>query len=272
MNRIVDFDKKRIAFIGNSFTFFGKCVNANTFDGVDNGYFYQLARSLGERVTVTNFTWGGASFWHKGDGFADRALYEKLKELHPAYYNNPQGLPLDEFYRQDVVVLQQSGDRIEQTYDDASLIMALFPPTVCFGFYVTTYDSFHDFTPTFDAARRVRDSGGAYIPLGHLINDIVKGNLSDSLNFEYDKNSFIVCREHDKFHPNTLTGYLTALCVYYAFSGNSLKEADVSFVEPMGDDFYSLGKTNHGQILADKDEMRALALIVQEYCEKYNQK
>ena len=34
------FDKKRIAFVGNSFTFFGKCVRTSTFDGADNGYFY----------------------------------------------------------------------------------------------------------------------------------------------------------------------------------------------------------------------------------------
>ena len=66
------FDKKRIAFVGNSFTFYGKCVNVNAFDGLDDGYFYQLARSLGDDVTVTNFTWGGASFWHKGSGFAQR--------------------------------------------------------------------------------------------------------------------------------------------------------------------------------------------------------
>ena len=78
---IQSFDKKKIIFIGNSFTFFGKCVNVKTFDEVDDGYFYKLAQSFGEDVTVTNFTWGGASFWHKGDGFASRMLYEKLKEL-----------------------------------------------------------------------------------------------------------------------------------------------------------------------------------------------
>ena len=89
------FDKKRIAFVGNSFTFFGKCVDPNAFDKIDNGYFYSLAKSFGDDVTVTNFTWGGASLWHKGEGFAERALYEKMKELHPAYYNNPQGLPLE---------------------------------------------------------------------------------------------------------------------------------------------------------------------------------
>ena len=271
MSELFKADKKRIAFVGNSFTFFGNCVNVNTFDSVDDGYFYKLARSFGDDVTVTNFTWGGASFLHKGDGYADRALYKKIKELHPAYYNNPQREPIDSFYCQDFVVLQQSGDRIEQTYEDARLIMELFMPETRFGFYITTYDAFHDFEPSFYAAQKIRDDGGVYIPLGHLINDIIQGGLKDLLNFDYDKNSFIVCREHDKFHPNTLTGYLTALCVYYAFFGKSLKGADNSFVEKMNEvEFYALEKTNHGQILADRNEMEALAFCVEKYCEKYN--
>ena len=272
MNKLSSLDKKRVAFIGNSFTFFGKCVNVSTFDGLDDGYFYRVAQSLGDDVTVTNFTWGGASFLHKGDGFAERSLYKKLKECHPAYYNNPQGLELDDFYLQDLVVLQQSGDRIEQTFDDAKLIMELFSPNTKFGFYITTYDAFHGFEPSFEAARKVRDNGGAYIPLGHLVDDIINGKLSDVLGLEYDKNSFIVCREHDKFHPNTLTGYLTALCVYSAFSCKSVVDADSSFVEKTDEvEFYSLGQTNHEEILSNKEEMRTLALQVEAYCKKYNE-
>lgn len=271
MNKFDSFDKKKIAFIGNSFTFFGKCVNVNTFDGIDDGYFYKLACSFYDDVTVTNFTWGGASFLHKGEGYAERALYTKIKELHPAYYNNPQGLPLDEFYCQDAVVLQQSGDSIEQTYEDAKLIMNLFPPHTRFGFYITTYDAFHNFEPSFEAAKKIKADGGVYIPLGHLIDDIIHGDAGDSLNLEYDKNSFVVCRQHDRFHPNTLTGYLTALCVYYAFCGKHLENIDYSYVDPMPkDEFYSLGDSNHAKILADKNEMYRLSLLAREYCEKYN--
>lgn len=270
---IQSFDKKKIIFIGNSFTFFGKCVNVKTFDEVDDGYFYKLAQSFGEDVTVTNFTWGGASFWHKGDGFASRMLYEKLKELHPAYYNNPQGLPLDSFYMQDIAVLQQSGDRIKETYEDARLIMELFPPETVFGFYITTYDAFHNFEPSFEAAQKIRDEhNGVYIPLGHMVDSLIKGEalLKDSL-LEYTKNSFIVCRENDKFHPNTLTGYLTALCVYSAFTQKEVFSADHSFVTEMNrEEFYSLGDTNHPEIIASDREMLALKHLVYEYCKKYN--
>lgn len=266
------FDKKRVAFLGNSFTFFGKCVNVDSFDSIDNGYFCKLAKSLGDDVTVTNFTWGGASFWHKGDGFAQRAIYEKIKELHPAYYNNPQGLLLDDFYCQDAVILQQSGDRIEQTYEDASLIMALFPPQTKFGFYITTYDAFHSFEPSFASARKIRDDGGVYIPLGHLVDDIINGRAYVlQSEFEYNKNSFVVCKEHDKFHPNTLTGYLTAACVYCSFTQKDIINAEHSFVTVMDkSEFYTLDKSNHDSIIASDKEMNALKALVKEYCEKYN--
>ena len=268
------FDKKRIAFVGNSFTFYGKCVNVNAFDGLDDGYFYQLARSLGDDVTVTNFTWGGASFWHKGSGFAQRMLYEKMKELHPAYYNNPEGLPVEDFYRQDAVVLQQSGDRIKETYEDARLIMSLFAPETVFGFYITTYDAFHDFEPSFEAAERIRDGGGVYIPLGHMVNDIIKGNatVKDS-EFEYNKNSFIVCKEGDGFHPNTLTGYLTALTVYYAFTERDITDAAYDFACALDKEkHYTLGETNHGEILCSDKELRSLKEQVMLYCRRYNAK
>ena len=266
------FDKKKIAFVGNSFTFFGKCVQPDGFDSVDHGYFYSLAKAFGDDVIVTNFTWGGASLWHKGEGFAQRALYEKMIELHPAYYNNPQGLELDDFYRQDAVVLQQSGDRIEQTYEDAMLIANLFPPKTKFGFYVTTYDAFHNFEPSIEAAKRIKENGGAYIPLGHLVDDIICGRAESFGGFlEYDKNSFIVCRENDKFHPNTLTGYITALCVYASFTQRDMSDADHSFVREMeSESFYTLGESNHAEIISSDREMRAIKSLVSDYCKKYN--
>ena len=271
MSLFNNFNKRKIAFVGNSFTFFGGCVNADAFNSIDNGYFYLLARSFGDDVTVTNFTWGGASLLHKGEGIAQRALYERMIELHPAYYNNPEGLELDEFYRQDAVVLQQSGDNVKETYEDASLIMSLFAPETKFGFYVTTYDAFHSFEPSFEAARRIRDGGGVYIPLGHLVDDIINGRVEGFGGLlEYSKNSFVVCREHDRFHPNTLTGYLTALATYCAFTQSDISDADYSFVKPMNSEFYTLGESNHEKIISSSNEMKALLSLVDRYCKGYN--
>jgi hypothetical protein len=194
-----------------------------------------------------------------------------MKELHPAYYNNPDGLEIEDFYRQDAVVLQQSGDCIAQTYEDAQLIMSLFTPETKFGFYITTYDAFHSFTPSFEAASKIRDAGGVYIPLGHMIDDIIKDKANDfSGRLDYDKNSFVVCREHDKFHPNTLTGYLTALSTYCAFTQRDMSGAEHSFVKAMGEEFYTLGESNHEAIIASNNEMSALKALTLKYCKEYN--
>ena len=270
----LNLDKKRIAFVGNSFTFYGGCVRGSKFNELDDGFFYKLARSFGDELTVTNFTWGGASLWHKGDSFAERALYTKMLELHPAFYNNPQGLELDDFYRQDVVIFQQSGDRIAETYEDAMLIASLFSPETQFGFYITTYDAFHNFEPSFEAARKIRESGGVYIPLGHMVDDIIKERAESFCGkLEYNKNSFVVCREHDGFHPNTLTGYLTALSTYCALTERKIEEienAEHSFVALMGDDQYTKGESNYAEILSSSNEMKALKALAFEYVKKYN--
>lgn len=267
-------NNKKIAFIGNSFTFYGGCVRGSKFNELDDGYFYKLAQSFGDNVTVTNFTWGGASFLHKGNFFAERALYTKMKELHPAYYNNPEGLPLDDFYRQDVVIFQQSGDRIAETYEDAMLIAELFPRETRFGFYITTYDAFHSFEPSFEAASKIRNNGGAYIPLGHLVDDLINQRAEISAGtYEFNKNSFVVCREHDSFHPNTLTGYLTALSVYCALTDRDIAEienADYSFVRLMDEEQYSKGESNYASLLASDFDMRILKRLVFEYVKKYN--
>ena len=82
---------------------------------------------------------------------------------------------------------------------------------------------------------------------------------------------FFLKKTNDTFHPNTLTGYITALCVYCAFFGNSIDNIDVSFVKEMRDEFYTLGNSNYAKILANKDEMKAIALQVEAYCKKYNE-
>ena len=56
----------KIIFIGNSFTYYGKCVleKGQSVYGLDKrandkGYFYQVCKANGLEVSVTNFTFGG---------------------------------------------------------------------------------------------------------------------------------------------------------------------------------------------------------------------
>ena len=69
-NSIVSLDGKRVIFIGNSFVYYGQAVLEKssteypTLDGRRNeeGFFYQLCRANGERVSVTNRTFGAHRF------------------------------------------------------------------------------------------------------------------------------------------------------------------------------------------------------------------
>ena len=104
-----------------------------------------------------------------------------------------------------------------------------------------------------------------------MIDDIIKDRAKDfSGTLDYDKNSFVVCREHDKFHPNTLTGYLTALCTYFAFTQKDVSLAEHGFVKAMSNEFYTLGESDHEQIIASAEDMKALKILVVDYCKKYN--
>lgn len=270
----VSLDGSRVMFVGNSFTYYGECVSKSTTNQIDKGYFYQIAKNFGDNVTVINFTYGGASLWHNASGgLADPCLYTEMKSLHPNYYNNPDGNVMDSFYDQDYVILQQSGDNISSTYADAKAIMALFPPETTFCFYVTTHDLSSNHTYTIKAAEKLKDEGVIYIPLGHMVYNIWTGSekIAGS-SLIYNKNSFIVKRtSSDGYHPNYLTGYLTALMTYCAITKNPADGADCKFVNTEKTLYiYENATTNFDQILTSEPDMKALQALINKYIINYN--
>ncbi len=273
-NSSVSLDGSRVMFVGNSFTYYGECVSKSTTNQVDKGYFYQIAKNFGDNLTVINFTYGGASLWHNASGgLADPCLYTEMKSLHPNYYNNPDGKALDSFYDQDYVILQQSGDNISSTYADAKAIMALFPPETKFCFYVTTHDLSSNHTYTIKAAEKLRDEGVIYIPLGHMVYNIWTGNEKIAgTSLIYNKNSFIVKKtSSDGYHPNYLTGYLTALMTYCAITKNTANGADCKFVNTEKTFYtYENATSNFDQILTSEPDMKALQALINKYIEYYN--
>ncbi|MBQ9080083.1 MAG: hypothetical protein IJY27_03325 [Clostridia bacterium] len=266
----------RVMFIGNSFTYYGRCCGSkenNPLGGIDKGYFYQVAKSYGDNVTVTNFTVGGASLWHKNNKVAEPALYEELIEKYPNYYQNLKGMPIDDIYDQDHVILQQAGSNISTTYSDAKAIMSLFPPETKFYFYITTHDLSSNHTPTLSAAQKMKREGtAAYIPLGHMVYSVWSGEEKiPSSSIEYNKYSFVVNRSSsDGYHPNYLTGYLTALMTYCTITGQSAQGADYSFVSMDDKTHYTNGTTNFKSVLESAAEMAAWQKLTDEYIAKYN--
>lgn len=263
-------DGKSVLFVGNSFTFFGDCVLRTTRNGLDNGYFYRVAESYGDHVTVTNCTYGGYSFYHiPWQKYAGKELLTLILALHPNHYGNKDSAEIDPFYLQDYVVLQQSGMPIPETYDDARAIMALFPPETQFLFYVTTHDVFGNLEPTLAAAEALRSEGVGYIPLGQMLNDVWNGKaLVPGATLPMNKNSFIIDGK-DQYHPNCLTGLLTAIMTYCTITGAKATLDDTSFVSTELTHYFN-GPTNFPEILASKETMRGLCALVDRYIAEYN--
>ena len=265
---IISLNKKRVMFVGNSFTCWDSCVNSqNSGKSGDNGYFFQVAKSFGDNVLVTNYTFPNYYLSASNDG-----AYERMLAEHPYYYNNPNNKSMDPFYKQDYVILQQYGSNISSTLTDARKIMALFPPETKFCFYVTTNDVEKNRTSNLGAAKLLRDRYDViYLPVGHIAYDLWQHTVTiPDTKLQYSRNTFIVARtSSDGFHPNFLTGYITALMIYCAITGNSAVGADWSFVSTSMRD-YILDTSNFDKVLASETDMLGIQKLIDEYIAKYN--
>ena len=63
---------KSILFIGDSFVYYGKVVlDGSPSRYEDQGYFYQLCKSVGAQVSVTNWTYGGKGISYIYENYMD---------------------------------------------------------------------------------------------------------------------------------------------------------------------------------------------------------
>lgn len=75
----------------------------------------------------------------------------------------------------------------------------------------------------------------------------------------------------DGYHPNYLTGYLTALMTYCAITGNSAHGADFKFVNTEKTYYtYENATSNFDQILSSWPDMKALQALINKYIGNYN--
>lgn len=265
---------KKILFAGNSLTFYGRVViekNGRPTD--EKGIFETLCESFGDKVSVTNFTFGGAGFIDGrksplADGFpedsAQYGIYQLMLAYHPDCYANADGKPMDDFYAQDYVVLQQRGAAIAESYEQAKKIAALFPPTTRFAFLVTHYDARYS---TYVSEKESLRDGWIIINSGELVRDLYEHTI-EPLRYDYKKADFVITK--DNVHPNYLTGYLKALGTYCALTGKSGVGADYSFISRSTELYNSPEDTQFPAVLEDTEEMLRLQKLLDEYLKKAN--
>ena len=287
------FEGKRVLVVGNSLTYYGGAVlhksqsylSQASREG-DHGFFFQLGLSNDIVFSVTNWTFGGHTI---GDIFLGNCVADRGcdGEDHLAYLT-------DRDY--DYVVLQQgqAGREVDMS-EVVKYVKAAFEPTnpnvqiVVLGTtsnYRTDYTSNALIVPYF--AKAERESGIIVADWGRLATDLMNGVVQvENSQFEYNKNSFIVnwSGGSDGYHPNMLSGYLTAVFMYCVITGESAYGQDYEFalntrvngglnVDEFIAKFYTYDNpdteadervTNFADILACESEIRGIQKLIDQY-------
>lgn len=212
-----------VIFIGNSFIYYGNCV----IDGMrseDKGYFYQLAKSNGENVSVYNYTYGG----------------KNLKYIYENHLSKESEGFLSQF---DVVFVSEAGENNPNILSDIEKIQALFPSAqLCYLCHEYTYKANH--THIISALPKMREMGIPVADWGGLVykiwNSLVDVPSSEAY---YTRQTFIKDNKGhingkssvgegkmgDNHHQNPLSGYICALMAYCTVTGRPALGQSYSF-------------------------------------------
>ena len=274
-------DGKRVIFIGNSHTYYGKTVidksgTTQEARSKDKGMFYQLCKLNGADVTVTNWTFASHNLIHT---FGECTKCSGIKD-HAAYLINR---------KYDYVVIQEgsSSGTPESFLSICGTVINFFKeanPDVKFILTISTrvVDGNYKWL---SAVEELQNKHGVIISdLGHMVWDIVNGKTAvPGSQMTYNKNSFIISKSSsDGYHPNLLTGYLTALFAYCAITGESAvgqpylfaTDSDINSafsVSSFIKSYYTYNtSTNFQTILKSKSEMEGLQKLVDEYLKASN--
>ncbi len=277
-------NNKKILFIGNSFTYYGKCVLEKTTAILtqkersnDKGYFYQLCKEKGADVEVTNWTFGnhglvslfgGSCSANRGCDGTDHASY-----LTDRYF--------------DYVVIQPGIRQDGEFINRMRKVMKLFKdanPNV--KFILMLYSKLYNKNniQIIESAKVLEAEDGVLIAdCGRMITDIIDGRVDVPGAEEiYNKNSFIVQKSIvDGYHPNMLVGYLTSIWIYCIITGESAAGQPYSFAtdtsvnrafdtEKFIEKYYTYGEsvTNFDRILKSGGEILALQRLTDRYIEE----
>lgn len=273
---VTPLDGKRVMFAGNSMLYYGEVViNTNGSPTSKKGIFEKVAESFGDKVAVTNFTYGSAGFFDgrskaSTDGLpanmSNYGIYQLMTTLHPNYYGNPDGKTMDSFYDQDFVIFQQRGAHVADTYAQLGKLAKLFPPKTKFAVMITHYD-IAEKANNLAALKKTQADGWIILPWGELVSDLWNGKVS-GMGYKYTRRDFVITKDNQ--HPNYLTGYIEALMTYCALTGNSAVGADYSFVSrSLG--YYTGGaaETQFVTVLGDTAEMERLQKLTDERLAAY---
>lgn len=276
-------DGKKFIFIGNSYTFYGKCVlekkttnQSQEERSHDQGYFYQIAKENGADIEVTNWTYGNHCL---EDTFGGSCAADRGCDGH----DHTADLVDRNF---DYVMFQESSKRIENFLESVDTIMALFReanPNVKFfclvplRLYELDTDECRNVLKNLKA---VEEKGVTIVDWGRLVYDVYTGTTAvPGSTMTYDRHSFVISQSAtDGHHQNMLAGYITAQMTWcavtgdaaegqeYRFTGNPSVNAAFDF-DAYIEKYYSYGgvTTNFDKVLKSKTEVTGFQKLIDKY-------
>ena len=276
-------DGKKVIFIGNSHTYYGKTVlekkqSVLTQEARSNdmGYFYQICKNNGAEVAVTNWTFGNHTFT---DLFEECSADRGCNGVDHFSYLTDLSF--------DYVIMQQGTSDIstDAFIDKCNMVMGVFRdanPDVKFVFLVAR--RVHEKNLKWLSGLKALDEQGVTIvDWGRLVDDVIKGKAEvPGATLKYNQNSFIVCKSaSDGYHPNMLTGYITSLMTYCAITGESAEGQDYSFCGKyrLNREFnfsnfissyytYNGATTNFTEIFGSESDMKGIQQLIDRYLEE----
>ncbi|MBR2616517.1 MAG: hypothetical protein IKC69_07560 [Clostridia bacterium] len=272
---------KKVIFVGNSYTYYGNCVLTKNVSvrqqsqrTGDKGYFYQLCKSEGAEVAVTNWTFGSHGL---ADLFincgADRGCngVKHKNDLKDANY--------DYVFLQERTGEEITPEKLLENVDAAVSFFRAANPDVKIFFFVQ-HRVYEWNVQWYPAVQKLADRGVTVIEWGKLVNDVITGKTAvPGATQTYDKNSFVINQSADDgYHPNPLSGYVTAAMAYCAITGESAVGLEYKFatdakvLSAFNPSTYIAryykhngGKTNFVNIFGSEQDMRGLQTLMDQY-------
>lgn len=262
-------DGETAIFIGNSFIYWGGCVdwgehigyqsekgdNRDKVDqvGADNGLFAQLCALNGLDITVIDCTWGAhglTDFTAAGCTNTSRGCPGKRVDLLA-------GLDLNAV---EHVFISAEGADVGNFVKKIGDITSRFTNPETKFYYLNHYYTWSNtHNSILNNLDELEKNGITVIDWGKVAHDLVKKTATiENSATKYNKNTFVIQGEFDSHHQNLLSGYITAQMAYSTISGKKAEGQDYSFIsQELIDSFITSNYYRNGAKLTTMDEVFA---------------
>ena len=273
-------DGKRILFVGNSYTYYGRVVipQGSTLSQAERnnnqGMFYYMCQEKGIDVEVTNWTFGGHDLTDSLGHSCTMSEESCAGVDHLSYLTDPY---FDYVCLQPYFENEYTGDMVSHLkpfmdfFRDAN-------PNVKFLLLIPHMTYVRNFVWREDY-KAVADEGVIICDWGTMLDDILNKRVEvPGGTQQYFFGTFVISQnEKDGHHQNLLVGYLTAQMVYCAITGESAVGqpygfADDSSIHPEFDmeayqkRYYTYEPfTNFVDVYRSESDMRGLQQLIDQY-------